>query len=67
MTRATSDVGGSSMARGAVEQGDAGAMPPGGLEESWFRPRRPASNPPPRPSNPPPESLDDDVADAWFR
>jgi hypothetical protein len=66
MMHATSDVGGPAVARGAGKRDEPGAMPPAELEDSWFRRPRPASAPPARRSAPP-ESLDDDVADAWFR
>jgi hypothetical protein len=65
--RATSDMGGPAVARGAGERDSKpGAMPPPGLEDSWFRWPRPATPPAARPIGAP-EALDDDVADAWFR
>ena len=56
--------------RGAFAVGDDGR---GGvqkdLDDSWFRWQKPPTVPPPR-SAPPPrprqESLDDEIADAWF-
>jgi hypothetical protein len=67
MMRATSDMGRPAVGRGAGKRDEPGAMPPMELEDAWFRGPRPASRPPARPSVAPPESLDDDVADAWFR
>jgi hypothetical protein len=66
MQRAASDVGGPGSARGTGERDQKGAMPPAELQDSWFRWPKPAIPPPARPSAPP-ERLDDDVADAWFR
>ena len=64
--QATNDRGALAVRHGS-DRGEPGARPSGELEDSWFHWPKPPSAPPPRPQSTPPESLDDGLADAWFR
>jgi hypothetical protein len=58
-------------AAGSAGREDRGVVPRRDLDDSWFRWQKPQTLPPARPVTTPPsrpglESLDDEIADAWF-
>jgi hypothetical protein len=65
--RGASDMGGPALGRAGAVRDEPGEMPSGELEDSWFHWPRVGSRPPAAHASDAPESIDDEVADAWFR